>query len=142
MVVVYSCLRRQRYGNGAGYDHRYAAADETGCERRQSIQLVLRIPILDRHVPALDIAGFLQALEKRNGGVLVVNFSGLGAEEPDHRQRPLLRVRRDWPRGRRPAEPRNELPPSHSSSPGPLSRVRSEIGNSTRMRQSFSCYFS
>jgi hypothetical protein len=30
-------------------------------------------------------AGFLETLEERNGDVLVVNFSGLGAEEPDHR---------------------------------------------------------
>jgi hypothetical protein len=31
----------------------YAAADEIGCERRKSIKLVLRMPILDRHVLAL-----------------------------------------------------------------------------------------
>jgi hypothetical protein len=37
-----------------------------------------------RHVLALDIARFLQALEERNGDILVVSFSGLGAEEPDH----------------------------------------------------------
>jgi hypothetical protein len=39
--------------------------------------------LFDRHVLALDIPGFLQALEKRNGEVLVVIISGLGAEEPD-----------------------------------------------------------
>jgi hypothetical protein len=43
-----------------GYDHSDAAADEIGCERRQSIILILRI-----HVLALDIAGFLQTLEGR-----------------------------------------------------------------------------
>jgi hypothetical protein len=48
-------------------EHSYAAADEIGCKRRQPIHLVLRIPVLDRHVLALDIAGFLQALKKRNG---------------------------------------------------------------------------
>jgi hypothetical protein len=58
-----------------------AAADEIGCERRQPIVLILRIPILDRHVLALRIAGVLQALEKRNGEVLVVIISGCGAEE-------------------------------------------------------------
>jgi hypothetical protein len=86
------CLGRARYGNGGGYDHGDAAADEIGGEGRQSIQLVLRITILDRHVPALDVAGFFQALKKRNGGVLVVDLSGLGAEEPDHRHCCLLRV--------------------------------------------------
>jgi hypothetical protein len=43
------------------------AADEIGCKRRQPIELVLGISILDRYVLALDIAGFLQSLEKRNG---------------------------------------------------------------------------
>jgi len=33
--------------------------------------LVLGIAILDRHVLALDITGFLEALEKWNGEVLV-----------------------------------------------------------------------
>ena len=47
------CLRRQRCSSAGGYDHPYAAADEIGCERRQPIELVLRITILDRHVLAL-----------------------------------------------------------------------------------------
>jgi hypothetical protein len=59
--------------------HRYAAADEIGCKRRQPIILIFRITILDRHVLALDIARFLQALEKRNDDVLVFIISGLGA---------------------------------------------------------------
>jgi hypothetical protein len=59
------CLRRQRCVDAARQDHGYAAPDEIGCERRQPIELVLRIPILDMHVLAFDIAGFLQALEKR-----------------------------------------------------------------------------
>jgi hypothetical protein len=42
--------------------------------------------------------GFLQALEEWNGDVLVLNFSGLGAEEPDHWHRPLLRTRHHRPR--------------------------------------------
>ena len=75
------CLRRQRCGGAGGYDHRYAAADEIGCKRRQPIVLILRPAVLDRHVLALDIAGFLQALEKWNGVVLVVIVSGLGAED-------------------------------------------------------------
>jgi hypothetical protein len=60
------CFRGPRCLAGAGYDHRNAATDAIGCNYRQSIILVLRTPILDRNVLALDIAGFLQALEKRN----------------------------------------------------------------------------
>jgi hypothetical protein len=41
-----------------------------------------------------------------------VNFSGQGAEEPDHWHRWLLRPRRERP-SRRAPEPRDELPPSH-----------------------------
>jgi hypothetical protein len=44
--------------------------------------LVLRIPILDRHVLARDIAGFLEALEKWNGDVDVVIIGGLGLRNP------------------------------------------------------------
>src|SRR5271169_2491454 len=94
------------------YDHRHTAADEIGCERRQTIILVLRITILDRDVTVLDIAGFLQALEDRNGDVPVVIISGLGAEESDHRRRRLLRPRHHRPRRRAP-EPRDELSPFH-----------------------------
>ena len=69
-MVVVAAFAASASGGAGGYDHRYAAADEIGCKRRQPIILVLRIPILDRHVLALDIAGFLQALEKRNGEFL------------------------------------------------------------------------
>ena len=48
-----------------------------------------------------------QALEKRNSGVLVINY-GLGAEIPIHRR--LLRARRKRPR-RRAAGERDELAP-------------------------------
>src|SRR6516165_5979508 len=105
------CLRRQSCGGGVGYDHRYAAANEIGCERRQPIGLHLRPAVFDRHIMALDIAGFLQALEKRNGEVLEVIISGPGAEIPDYRQRWLLRPRRERP-SRCAAQSRDELPPS------------------------------
>jgi hypothetical protein len=55
----------QRCGDAGRYNHGHAAADEIGCERRQTIHLVLRITILDLHVVAYDKAGFLQALEER-----------------------------------------------------------------------------
>src|SRR6516164_912198 len=75
-------LSRQRCGGVCGYDHSYAAADEIGYKRRQPIILILRIPILHRHILALDVTGFLQALEKRKGDVLEV-IRGSGAEKTD-----------------------------------------------------------
>ena len=74
------CLRRQRCGCAGGYDYRDAAADEIGRKRRQPIVLILCIPKLDRHVLAPDIAGFLQAPEKRNGVDLTIGE--LSAEVP------------------------------------------------------------
>jgi hypothetical protein len=66
------CLRWHRWRGAGRYDHRDAPADEIGCERRQPIHLVVRITILDRHVLAVDIAGFLEALQKRDSEVLAV----------------------------------------------------------------------
>ena len=65
-IVAVAAFAASAAGGSSGYGYRYAAADEIGCERRQPIILVLRMPILDRYVLALDIAGFLQALEKRD----------------------------------------------------------------------------
>jgi hypothetical protein len=101
------CLRRPRYGDAVGYNYGYVAADEIGCKRRQPIELVLGISILDRYVLALDIAGFLQSERLRSRII-----SGLGVEEAYNGQRRLLPPRHDRPRGRAP-EPRDELPPPH-----------------------------
>jgi hypothetical protein len=78
-------------------------------KRLQPIHLVLRITILDRHVLALDVAGFLQALEKRDSEVII---RGLITEEPDHRQHQLPRPRHHWRHHGAP-EPRDELPAFH-----------------------------
>jgi hypothetical protein len=74
------CRRRQRCDGSAGCDHCYAAADEIGGKRRQPIGLALRPAVFNRHVLALDIAGFLKSLEKRNGDVLVFIISRLTTE--------------------------------------------------------------
>jgi hypothetical protein len=87
------------------HNHGDAAADEIGCERRQLTKLVLRPVVFDRHILALDIAGFLEAQEKRNGDALVdIKW----VKEPDHRQPRLLCPRRQRPRRRAP-KPRDEL---------------------------------
>src|SRR5262249_19798852 len=114
-------LRRQCCGGAGGYNHSYAAADEIGSKRRQPIILIFRPPVFNRHVLALDIAGFLQTPKKRNGDVLVVIISGLRAEETDHRQRWLLRPPHHRPRRRAP-EPGNELPAFHSTTSSALTR--------------------
>jgi hypothetical protein len=105
-------LRRQRRSDAVCYDYRDAATDEIGCERRQTVILIFRPAVFDRHVLTRDIAGFLQALEKWNGDDLVVKFSGLEAEEPNHRHRRLLRLRSERPRRRAP-EPRDERSAPH-----------------------------
>jgi hypothetical protein len=38
------------------------ATDEIGCKRREPIGLIFRPALFDRHVLALNIAGFLQTL--------------------------------------------------------------------------------
>ena len=46
------CLGRQRCGGLVGYDHRYAAADEIGCKRRQPIILIFRPAVFNRNILA------------------------------------------------------------------------------------------
>jgi hypothetical protein len=108
-------LCRQRCVDADGYDHRDAAADEIGCKRWQPIipiKLIFRPAVLDRHILAIDIASFFQALEKRNDEVLVI-VSGLRADIPDHRRRRLLRPRHHRPCRCAP-KPRDERPaPNH-----------------------------
>ena len=92
-------------------DHGHLAADQIGRKRRQSIVLVFRKPVFDRHVAAFDIAGFTQATAERIREVGPV-ISPQAGQEADHRHRRLLRARRERPRRRRTAEQRDELAPS------------------------------
>jgi hypothetical protein len=92
-------------------NHRYAAADEIGRQRWQPIVLIFRPAVFNSHVLALDVTGFLQPLEKRNGDVLVVFISSLSAKVPDHWHRRLLPPRHHRPRRRAP-KPRDECPSS------------------------------
>jgi hypothetical protein len=61
---------------GCRRDQSYAAADEIGCKRRQRIHLGLRSAAFNCNVLALDMTDSLQALEKGDGVVLVINISG------------------------------------------------------------------
>jgi hypothetical protein len=62
--------------------------------------------ILDRHVPALDVASFAEAIAER-GRINRRAISRPAVEESDYRRR-LLRARRQRPR-RRACKPRDEL---------------------------------
>jgi hypothetical protein len=86
-------------------DHRHLTAYQVGCEVGQSIILVLRPAILDRHILALDVAGFADALPECGHQTCSVGRRR-AAQEPDHRHRRLLRTRCERPRRRRAAERR------------------------------------
>src|SRR5215813_326186 len=95
-------------------DHRHLPAYQIGREVGQSVGLVLRPAILDRHILALDVAGFTKALAEC-GQISCTIDRRRAAEEPDHRHRRLLRARRERPRSRRAAEQRDNLAPPHQS---------------------------
>src|SRR5262249_47196473 len=86
---------------------------EIGHERRQAIVLAVQPVVLHRHVLALDVAGFVEALAERASNA----HGGLGRPTVDkayHWHRWLLRARCQRP-CRRTAEQRDELaPPDHS----------------------------
>src|SRR5262249_1105511 len=93
---------------GIGDQYRHPTINQLKRDHRHSIVLPLRPTVLDGHVLALDIAGFLQALtECRNHRHVAVRRCTV--EESDHRQRRLLRPRRERPYHRRAAEQRDEL---------------------------------
>src|SRR6266540_6522169 len=89
-------------------DHRHLTAYQIGCEVGQSVVLVLRPAILDRHILALDVAGFTNALPEC-GQIACTISKRRAAEEPDHRWRSLLRARRQRPRCCRSTEQRYEF---------------------------------
>ena len=66
--------------------------------------------VLDRHVLALDIAGFIEAFAER-GHIIHESRGRTAVDERNHGHRRLLRPTYHRPR-RRP-KPRDELAPSH-----------------------------
>jgi hypothetical protein len=89
-------------------DHRHLTACQIGCQFGQSIILVLRPAILDRHILAVDVPDFAEALPERRH-----ETSSIGrrraAEEPNNGHR-RLRTGHERPR-RRAADERDELAP-------------------------------
>ena len=86
----------ERSGGVAGGDDSNTAADEISHERRQTIVAALQPVVLDRHVLALEVAGFLEAFTKR-GTVLRGAFRRAGVDQSHHRHSRLLRARRERP---------------------------------------------
>src|SRR5262245_23575294 len=110
-------------------DHRHLTAYQVSCEVGQSIILILRPAILDRHILAFDVPAFADALPECGHKTCSVG-GRRAAEEPDHRHRRLLRARRERPRGRRAADERDELATAaHSIN----SSARPDSGNGTVM---------
>src|SRR2546430_5687283 len=88
-------------------DRRHLTAYQIGCEVGQSVGLVLRPAILDRHILALDVSGFTKALAECGQMACTIDRRR-AAEESNHWNRLLLRARCERPR-QRPAEQRDEL---------------------------------
>src|SRR5262249_41255434 len=109
-------------------DHRHLTAYQIGCEVGQSVGLILRPAILDRHILALDEVGFTKALAEC-GQISCTIDRRRAAEEPHHRHRRLLRARRERPSGRA-ADERDELAAFYHSN---TSSARPERGSGTVM---------
>ena len=60
-------------------DHRHLTAYQIGCEVGQSVGLVLRPAILDRHILSLDVAGLKKALAEC--GQIAFTINGCRAAE-------------------------------------------------------------
>src|SRR5215211_2115978 len=92
-------------------DHRHLTAYQIGCEVGQSVGLVVRPAILDRHVLALDVTGFTKAFPECGQKACTIDRRR-AAEESYHRHRWLLRTRRERPRSCCAAQCEYEFSPS------------------------------
>jgi hypothetical protein len=120
--VVVAAFNRNRCNGVGRRDHRHLPARQIGGEVGQSIVLLVRPAILDRHGLAFDQAALANAAPKR-GHKVGATTGRRGAEHPDHRHGRLLRARRKRPR-RRAADERYELAPFHCPMPPVLPTER------------------
>src|SRR6516165_7731557 len=104
--------KRAERVSGCG-NHVHLAMNEIGRQFGHATAIVLAPAELDHEIPALDEAGFAQALAE-SGRDIAASRRGIGAQKPHHWHRRLLRARRRRPR-RRTAEKRDEIAaPDHS----------------------------
>jgi hypothetical protein len=78
-------------------DRGHATAYEIGHDRRQAIVLTCQPVVLNDYVLALDVTGFVEALAERRRKARTA-LGRPSVDEPDHRYRRLLRLRRERPR--------------------------------------------
>ena len=64
IVAVAALAASAAAGAGRG-DHGHLSADQIGHQCRQAIVLALQPVVLDRHVLAFDVAGFVEAFAER-----------------------------------------------------------------------------
>src|SRR4051794_13159375 len=101
-------------------NHVHSSSNEIGCQFWQPIVSILRKAVFDRHVLAFDIAALFQTSTPGAQKVGVLARSP-AAEEPDPRDRRLLRARRQRPRCGT-AEKHDDLAPLHSITSSAVNR--------------------
>src|SRR5262249_1015964 len=108
-------------------DHVHLTMDQISRQCRKSIEVTRRPTRFDEDAPAFNVASLVKTLAER-GGEGRSRLGCLSAQKADHRHPRLLRQR---PRGpsRRTAEPRDELPASHSIT---SSAMASKLGGTVR----------
>src|SRR5262249_53363019 len=122
-------LRRKSRGLAPGrHDDGDLPANQIGGERRQAAIVAACPAELDRYVFTLGEATLLQPATKRFEPVYGI-LRRARAQEADHRQRRLLRARRERPRDGRATEHRDELAALHSIT---SSARASSIGGTSR----------
>jgi hypothetical protein len=111
-IVAYPILGglHHRYGRVSRGDHCHLTAYQTSYEVRQSIILILRPVVFDRHILALGIAGFADALSERSHK-MGSRVRRRAAKNTDQRHCRLLRPRRER-RHRHAADKGDEVAPT------------------------------
>jgi hypothetical protein len=110
---------RERGGRAERGDHRHIAPDQIGSHGGKPIKLTLRPAIFNGDVAAFEITRLAEAAAE--GGHHVCVWLRRGAmEKSDHRQRRLLRARRERPRCRGAAECGQQFPSSDGDRHTPL----------------------
>jgi hypothetical protein len=116
-------------------DQGHSTLNEICREGRQPIVTKVCPPELDRHILALNVAGFFQPLAERRGDV-----GGLmrrpGAEISDRRDGALLCADRHWVCGNCPSEECDEFSPFHYfydigptvKTASPIRRISTSLG--------------
>src|SRR5262249_58637903 len=99
--------------SGDGGDEGHWVTDKLMCDRRQPVVAAIRPPILEGDIAALAVAHVAQALTQDLQEIRVGRRRA-AAQDADYGHRLRARRERRGDGGRRAAEHRNELAPSHS----------------------------